>query len=157
MKTLKIEIPAGYEIDTEKSTFEQIVFKEIKKELPKSWEELGVIEGYWVQSNSISSYSKRKTIGSDHKNVFKTKEQAQASIALAQLSQLREVYRQGWKPDWKNTDTKHAVIKLNEILTTSFESCYPKFLSFQSREIAEQFLKNFKDLIEEASPLLFGE
>jgi hypothetical protein len=156
MKTIKIEIPVGYEIDTEKSTFEQIVFKEIKKELPKSWEELGVIGGYWVYYNSTTIHDEDKII-SDHKNIFKTKAQAQASIALAQLSQLRDVYRQGWKPDWKNTDTKHAVIKLNEILTTSFESCYPKFLSFQSREIAEQFLKNFKDLVEEASPLLFGE
>jgi hypothetical protein len=32
MKTLKINIPEGYEIDKEQSTFENIVFKELKNE-----------------------------------------------------------------------------------------------------------------------------
>jgi hypothetical protein len=35
MKTFKIEIPEGYEINQEKSTFEKIVFKKNKK-LPKT-------------------------------------------------------------------------------------------------------------------------
>lgn len=30
MKELKIEIPKGYEIDKEQSTFEKIIFKKIK-------------------------------------------------------------------------------------------------------------------------------
>jgi hypothetical protein len=155
MKTLEIKIPDGYEIDTENSTFEQIVFKEIKKELPKSWEELGVIEGYWIYYNSTIVHDKDKII-SDHKNIFKTKEQAQASIALAQLSQLRDVYRQGWKPE-SNDGLKYSIRKIEQKLEiiNYYEIRY--FLSFQSQEIAEEFLNNFKDLIEEASPLLFGE
>ena len=36
MKTLKIETPEGYEIDKENSTFEKIVFKEVKSEYPLS-------------------------------------------------------------------------------------------------------------------------
>lgn len=32
-KELKIEIPKGYEIDKENSTFERIVFKPIKKDI----------------------------------------------------------------------------------------------------------------------------
>lgn len=40
MKTFKIEIPNGFEINKDNSTFENIVFKEIKKELPKTWYEL---------------------------------------------------------------------------------------------------------------------
>ena len=38
-KELKITVPEGYEVDTEQSTFECIVFKPIKKELPKTQEE----------------------------------------------------------------------------------------------------------------------
>ena len=34
-KELKIEVPQGYEIDKENSTFEKIVFKKVEKELPK--------------------------------------------------------------------------------------------------------------------------
>jgi len=152
MKTLKIEIPDGYEIDTEKSTFEQIVFKEIKKELPKSWEELEDASGYYPNSSApIFSKNTKK-----YKLYFKTKEQAQASIALAKLSQLREVYRQGWKPE-SNAGVKYSIRKIEQKLEiiNYYEIRY--FLSFQSEEIAEEFLNNFKDLIEEASPLLFGE
>lgn len=35
-KEFKIQMPEGYEIDKENSTFEKIVFKKIEKELPKS-------------------------------------------------------------------------------------------------------------------------
>lgn len=41
-KKLKINIPEGYEIDKEKSTFEEIVFKKVEDpftKLPKNWEE----------------------------------------------------------------------------------------------------------------------
>ena len=41
-KKLKINIPEGYEIDKEKSTFEEIVFKKVEDplaKLPKTWEE----------------------------------------------------------------------------------------------------------------------
>jgi hypothetical protein len=154
MKTIKIEIPVGYEIDTENSTFEKIVFKEIKKELPKSWEELEKVDGYFVTVNGFVKPLTNFSI--KYKNVFTTKKQAQASIALAQLSQLREVYRQGWKPE-SNAGVKYSIRKIEQKLEiiNYYEIRY--FLSFQSQEIAEQFLNNFKDLIEEASPLLFGE
>lgn len=98
MKNLKITPPEGYEIDKEKSTFENIVFKPIKKELPKSWEELEDLSGFYVESNcniKKSDASMRRVA----MNNFATKEQAEASLSLAQLSQLREVYRDGWKPD----------------------------------------------------------
>lgn len=49
-KELKIEIPDGYEIDRENSTFEKIVFKKIESKLPKSWEELKIISGYYLDS-----------------------------------------------------------------------------------------------------------
>ena len=40
-KKLKINIPEGHEIDKEKSTFEEIVFKKVNplSELPEGWEE----------------------------------------------------------------------------------------------------------------------
>ena len=37
-KELKIEVPQGYEIDRQKSTFEKIIFKKIT-EKPKTWED----------------------------------------------------------------------------------------------------------------------
>lgn len=76
------------------------------------------------------------------KDVFATKEQAEASVALAQLSQLREVYRNGWVPDWNDQEQiKHC-----------FESSL--FICFQDGETYDLFYNNFKDLIEKAKPLM---
>lgn len=48
MKTVEIEIPIGYEIDKEKSTFEKIVFKKIKNK----WVDLGLPSGnLWKDVN----------------------------------------------------------------------------------------------------------
>jgi hypothetical protein len=156
MKTLNIEIPEGYEIDRENSTFEKIVFKEIKKELPKSWQELRKIDGYYASSatctlNKVEGYATNPS----NRGIFVTQEQAEASIALAQLSQLREVYRQGWEPDWNHpTEKKHGIFfgEGEPAITAFFNTnC---FLSFQTEKIATQFLENFRDLIMKARPLM---
>lgn len=154
MKTFKIEIPNGFEIDKENSTFEQIVFKEIKKELPKTWEELKVVTGYYIDEDSEIFMINSITTRNHQKNVFATEEQAKASIALAQLSQLREVYRNGWVPDWNDYADKYIIsFKENQIYTTIYES-HHEFLSFQDEETRDLFLENFKDLIEQAKPLM---
>jgi len=154
MKTLNIEIPKGYEIDQEKSTFEKIVFKEIKKALPKTWEDLKALSGCYVGRDCDLVKVTDAVIASDNRNVFKTEEQAKAAIALAQLSQLREVYRQGWIPDWDSKNNKYCIIE-NEFgfkIMVIYQS--PTFLSFPSLERANYFLANFSDLIIEARPLL---
>jgi hypothetical protein len=153
MKTFNIEIPEGYEIDQEKSTFEKIVFKQIKKGLPKTWEELIRVKGYYVTSGSYPSNCNGVT-EKTNKNVFATAEQAEAAIAMAQLSQLRDAYRQGWKPDWCTKDNKHCIVETESRLEVQYRYQYPKFLSFQSIEVAEEFLSNFCDLIRKARPLM---
>ena len=156
MKTLKINVPEGFEIDKDKSTFEEIVFKPIVEKLPKKWEDLKSVKGWWVtEQANLNTASSNAEKGNE--NVFVTKEQAKAAIALAQLSQLREVYRQGWVPDWNYAgEMKHAIVKLDGKIDSTMLWRSAHFLSFQSESIVNEFLRNFKDLIEEASPLLFG-
>lgn len=144
MKELKINVPKGYEIDKDKSTFENIVFKEISK-LPSSWEDLKDVSGFSAQ---------RSWLGGEE--LFKTSKQAEASIALAQLSQLRDVYRQGREPDWSNSREKKYCIAFlfdKAIEVVNYSNCN-HFLSFQDEETAELFLENFRDLIEKAKPLM---
>jgi hypothetical protein len=153
MKTLKIEIPNGFEIDKENSTFEQIIFKEIKNELPKSWKELKELSGYYVTGNEVNS-GEDFSIRNSNKNIFATEEQAQASIALAQLSQLREVYRNGWVPDWEDNTYKYNIeFRENKIERHTYQNACA-FLSFQDTKTRDLFLKNFRDLIEQAKPLM---
>jgi hypothetical protein len=156
MKTLNIEIPEGYEIDQEKSTFETIVFKKKTETLPKTWGELEVLNGYFINEYSILSQAISCSTINQNKNIFATEEQAQASTALAQLSQLRKVYRNGWEPDWTDGNGKAYIYfdgDGNDI-QVAYNSTTTNFLSIQSYAPSQSFLKNFRDLIEQAKPLM---
>lgn len=152
MKTFNIEIPKGYEIDKEKSTFETIIFKEIG--LPKTWEDLKVISGFFINGDSSIGVSSVK--GSKiNRNIFSTYEQAEASLALAQLSQLREVYRNGWEPDLTRADEiKYSMYFFNDKIIKEMLFNASVFLSFQDAETCDLFLENFKNLILIAKPLM---
>lgn len=125
-----------------------------EKELPKSWKDLDQINGFWV-----TRFSTIESICQDaeniHQNVFATKEQAKASLALAQLSQLRKVYRKGWIPDWNNKLQEKYCINFseNEIYAVEYFNIN-RFLSFQDEKTRDLFLENFHKLIEQAKPLM---
>jgi hypothetical protein len=124
-----------------------------KKELPKKWEELDEIKGYYVNeySDILEADCSPNRI---NRNVFATKEQAKASITLAQLSQLREVYRNGWKPDWTVHNEKYCIAIVQDKITEPIYYCASAFLSFQDKETRDLFIENFSDLIEKAKPLM---
>jgi hypothetical protein len=159
MKELKIEVPEGYEIDKGKSTFEKIIFKKIKVELPKTWEEFcnqnSVGTEYFItEFSSIANTDINKRVYSNNKNLLSTKEDAEAHLALMQLHRLRDVYRQGWVPDWNDGTGKYCILFNPDNLDIVTYTRAPHFLAFQSREIAEEFIKNFKDLIEKVKVLI---
>jgi hypothetical protein len=157
MKSVQIEVPQGYEIDQDKSTFTNIVFRPIKeKELPKTLGELETVKGWYVNTASDAIRSTESAANFINRNIFVTKEQAEAAVALAQLSQLRQIYRQGWKPDWKDNSLKYVINTYKEMFTVETYYHTRHFLAFQNAEVRDKFLENFKDLIETAAPLLFG-
>lgn len=158
MEQIKIEVPKGYQIDLEKSDLSAgiVKFKKIKrKKLPKSWEEVKEIKGYYINDISRISYINKRYPTERDKNIFKTDKQAEAAIALAQLSIVRDIYRQGWEPDWNDRNQFKYGIRLRYEDFVPF-SCFehPEFLVFQSERIRDSFFNNFKDLIEKAKPLM---
>ncbi len=154
IKEMKIQVPEGYEIDREKSTFKKIVFKKIEKKLPKSWKEFGEVQGWFVSELSDIDYSEGHSTDYRDKNIFPTKEEAEACLALAQLCQLRDRYNDGWKPDWEDGTEKCTVIYSDNELKGSFSIYTQRILSFKTQELRDKFLENFRDLIEIAKPLL---
>lgn len=155
-KELKVEIPQGYEIDKEKSTFEKIVFKEIEPCNPKTWEEYrrciyGHISYYW--NGSREPYIMRTSSG--EYNEFSTKERVKQYVALGKLLQLRDY----WVGDWKiNSDSLDGVYvihnnmnKITEIDIVYYENYS---LTFPTKEMAQKFIECFKNLINEAYPLV---
>ena len=123
-----------------------------KKQLPKSWEELENISGAYVNEESGTLTRESYPIRQADKNIFATKGQAKASIAMAQLSQLMKVYNDG--ADYKDNSKNYCIcVYENEVRIDIFYK-YRCFLTFKDKETADLFLENFRDLIEQAKPLL---
>jgi hypothetical protein len=155
MESLNFTIPKGYEIDLEKSDFPngKVAFRKKELNLPKTWGDLKKISGYFVGDTCNIEWENGEAHATN-KNVFCTYPKAKASLALAQLSQFREVYRQGWRPDWNDNQNKYCVVFIDKRIVIERWVSTNYFLSFQSYEIAQEFLNNFGVLILQARPLM---
>lgn len=137
--------------------------EELKKvELPKSWEEFCNMKNTQFNEafiNGDSSISKvlcetrRDTLYD--KNMLPSIKAAQAHLALMQLHQLRDYYRGGWKPEY--TDYNYSIRVNNKthrksIARENYENS--AFLSFQTLDLASEFLMNFEGLIMQANDLI---
>ena len=162
-QVLEIEVPKGKQVIWKDG---KIIFEDIAPKLPETWEEFlslyPIKEGecYIDHSGHINTFKSR--IGNARNplydlSVLPSQEAAQAHLALMQLHQLRDCYRQGWVPDWKDAESdKYCITYCGnpgeyEVYRYVVNN---HFLSFQSKKIAEKFLNNFKDLIEKAGDLI---
>ena len=148
-KELKIEVPQGYEIDRQKSTFEKIVFKKIP-ENPKTWEDYCKLtkESYSNYASTTNMVYKDRHTGAY--NEFTTKERAEQFIALGKLLQLRDYWVKGSK-------FKYAVgiFTWSEgVIVTHNCDINDCAITFPTQEMADKFITCFRDLIKQASPLV---
>lgn len=135
-----------------------------KVELPKTWEEFckskPKIEDYYISDNSKIRHIKPNVdvipdrIPNEDANLLPCKEAAEQHLALMQLHQLRDCYRQGWIPNYTNDLYKWCILKHKDKLSIDINFNRVTFLSFQSKEIAKEFLNNFRDLIKQAGDLI---
>lgn len=146
-------IPEGYEIDQKNSTIEKIVL--IKKFIyPKDWEDYFIdnyIEGFYIEGE-YAEHSFITNCGYQDKNIFKTKKQAQASIAYAQLTQLMTLpfYNGTWIPNWGNNEQiKYCIVRYNNTIKVDERTCSFEFLAFKSKETRDIFLENHLNLIKQ--------
>ena len=134
--------------------------------LPKTWEEFcdlfKIHEEYHIDSASDiikneGDYYRDPIL---NRNLLVSKEAANQHLPLMQLHQLRDCYRQGWIPDWSDCENKYCIIYDSVYCNTNYNHSIAvhthtnEFLTFQSREIAQEFLNNFKDLIEQVGDLI---
>ena len=148
-----IDVNRFYEHKFEEISAEDILNIEVEY-LPKTWEEfcennpVSDKEACIAYNGNITTVNSRPRISVVDKNTLPSYEAAKAHRALMQLHQLRDCYR-------KNTNSfmcKYAIVRglsgptiIKDILA---------FLSFPTKEMAEEFLSNFEDLIEEAGDLI---
>ena len=157
-KEPEINVPEGYEV----VKIERGKYEVRKKEnpLPKTWEE-------YCKNNSVAqdeffigetcninkaAYHIRDFI--KDRNLLATEEDAKAFLALMQLVRLRNCYNESIVGE---TDTE----KGGSIVSAGgcpFVICNDSFvkhvLSFKTKELAQQFMDNFIDLIEKAKGLI---
>ena len=119
--------------------------------LPKTWDEYCAKHG---DMGVIIKASLGTAYVALNKHVFSDYKQTQAYIAKMKLHLLRDEYRQGWKPNYNIRQDKYTIIYSNNWGLTVGIYQTPRFLSFKSREIAEEFLTNFREFIEQAGDLI---
>ena len=156
-QTIEIEVPDGKKAVWKDN---KVVFEDIKPQLPKTWEEfcrqnkIEKNECYLDACSCIEKALIRERCEDSDRNVLPNKQVAEVHLALMQLHQLRDCYRQGWEPNWRNTSSKHCIRKQGNSYIIVCCGISVTFLSFQSREIAYEFLTNFRELIEQAGDLI---
>ena len=166
-QTIEIEVPDGKKAIWKDN---KIVFEDIKPPLPKTWEEFckqnninkNKEEAFIHTSGEIETIKKVNTqrIVDYDKNVLPSKQAAEQHLALMQLHQLRDCYRQGWIPDLEDKSIKYCIEGYYNSYTRSIKyqvvdlSCTSSFLSFPTNELAKEFLTNFWELIEQAGDLI---
>lgn len=119
--------------------------------LPKTWEEYRTIKGdEGEKANAALSFAYTSI-----NSAFADYHDTQKHIALMKLHLLRDEYRNGWLPDWNDKETLKYGIEITAsrwIIWTN--TATRRFLSFQTKELAEEFLNNFRELIEQAGDLI---
>ena len=155
-QVLEIEVPEGKKAIWKDG---KVIFEDITPKLPETWEEFCKIYPVKVEETFIGASccfgdnAGKRNPNSD-KNMLPSEKAANAHLALMQLHQLRDCYRQGWIPDWKINSDKYCIQCTNNKYSIFNYANYRCFLSFQSQELAEKFLKNFIVLIKQAGDLI---
>lgn len=129
-KQIKISelVPQGYEIDKEKSTFENIILKPIEVKLPLSVDDL-------PKGTCFNQYDSKLN-------------------AFRDLLLLRDAWNGDWKADWNDNDNKYCIFFYRNKLEKCLRSNANAPLHFKTLELRDKFAEQFKDLINEAKELL---
>ena len=144
---------------------------DIEPQLPNTWKEFCETLNISEKEYFISDYygvSKVHRIRSypvprDPKrdgNILPSKKAAEQHLALMKLHQLRDCYRGDWTPTLKVSDDRYGIGYFYSTNTGRIElsagrcCCSSMFLTFPTLKLAEIFLTNFRELIEQAGDLI---
>lgn len=111
---LTIDIPEGYEIDKENSTFECIKFKPIEKKYltyKEVAEKLNKDTCFFIAKGKIQSYSQYASY--DNPGVANSYRQIEKILAINQLMNIAKYYNGDWKPNWSNSKENKFCIKFD--------------------------------------------
>ena len=155
MKELKIEVPKGYEIDKENSTFECIKFK--KKQEIRTWDDLcehgsSKNGGFFIRAyGDINPIDIDGRLSNSDIGVFLTEKEAKSARAAAMISQLMPYYGGAITCDeWEDYMVcKYYIYRSgNELSVNNVRYSY-SYLAFRTEEDRDKFLKHNEQLVKE--------
>jgi hypothetical protein len=146
----------GVEIELTTEQVEKLRESICKPKTP-TWEGLCRVTGWYVNEQSEIKLASTglTTTTANNRNIWPTRELAEASLALAQLCQLRDHYNDGWQPDWSDTHSRKYVIKVDYgVIVGDWFVTQQHVMSFKSAEIRDRFMEEQSALLDIAKPLL---
>lgn len=163
-KERKITAPDGCEIEKVELVdgVAVVTFREKERQLPKSWEEFCRMnsetkfgESCIMTDSSIRTpgFTSQRFVDKD-KNLLPDRATAEAVLSLCQLIQLRDCYNGDWVPDWENGyENKYCIDFYVGNICACTKCVSPLLLYFKTEELRDEFLRNFRELIEKLKPL----
>ena len=113
-RELKIEIPEGYEIDKENSTFECIKFKRKELTYDDIAKELFIHKDcFFIDTFGEVHYIANLEVRYTQSNNCTSEKQAEKLLAINKLMNVAKYLNDGWKPDWSNNDEKKYYITID--------------------------------------------
>jgi hypothetical protein len=118
-----------------------------KSEMVK-WEDLREIDGYFIREDSMIGQLEGYSAEQYNRNIFPTREDAESSLALAQLLQIRRAMIGDWEPDWDDMNQdKFCIVRLGNMLYIEQYNASYRELSFPEEQMARGFLENNEELV----------
>ena len=102
----------------------------------------------WLDNNK--NY---QTVFEDERT-YSSKKICDAFEALRKLIILRDYYNDGWKPDYKGSESKFSIIFYEDKLVDNTTINVGRIMTFKTKEIRDKFLEEQRELLEIAKPLL---
>lgn len=109
-------------------------------------------EEVWDEVERI--YEPKSEYDKDEYKGYPSQKLADAAEALRRLLFLRDYYNEGWQPNWEDDEWKYFIEYYRGELEVNRTCGNSRVLHFKSRDIAKRFLKEQKELLEIAKPLL---
>lgn len=138
IKKISINIPEGYEIDRENSTFENIIFK--KKKVINTFSDLERVEGFCIE-NYLNCPVKTNIKSTSNFTIFIDEKHINAAIAMAKISQLMPYYGGAiTSKEWQENTPKSTIERIESSIIRSFSSLGYQFLAFHKEEQRDRFM-----------------
>lgn len=151
------DYPAGHELYSWDFIVEP---DDHKHKLVNSWEDLGEIEGWYLDDDSeivnVTHLIPHRTT----ENLATTESLPKAYRALCKLTQLAKQANNGWIPDWSDYSQNKFTISSDDgdfgrrIMLNQGANTTEHPLSFEHAFIRNQFFKKYNSLIEDVLLLL---